>query len=317
MASCTGRRESFRPCSGTHRRRSGPGSNGSWRWPIRAWRRAPSSLHDYASWSSSDGRGARASFDGELEALQQRTAGEIIARQDLGALTLAFGVAREEYEAPAEARAWRAGSSARLPWGLAGLSDSPQPVRVITRPEAPGFRLLDVGLRLLDPALSPHELPAGAPRPDTVLAVLGLAGPSGLAEADLFAQAYGFPFRREVHQGVLDVLMHRARARLGSLGRIERTPTGYVLRSTSTLIVHDPRSGPNDDDRVLRLVASRGALSAREASSSLGVSLRTAQSALDSLAEAGECVQVRRGKHFEYRVEDTTFQEPTGLRRLP
>ncbi len=58
---------------------------------------------------------------------------------------------------------------------------------------------------------------------DTALAVLALAGRGGLSEDQLFHAAYGFAFSHNVHGGVLDVLLPRARAHLGDAGGITRS----------------------------------------------------------------------------------------------
>lgn len=233
--------------------------------------------------------------------------------QDLAVVGVAAGLELAPEMRPPKATAWQRGEGTGLPWGLSGLSESPQPVYVLVRPDRPGSRLLDLGLPLTGHAERLPPTPGPSNRPDSLLAALGLVGPRGEDDARLFEAVYGFPFVPATHQGVLDVLVHRARARLGELGRIERIPEGYALLVPASLCVHDTRSQPRDDDRVLRLVAARGTLTAREAAGALGVSLRKAQQVLDSLAGSGACMQIRAGRHFEYRVEDTTFQEPTGV----
>lgn len=251
----------------------------------------------------------------------ERIAGELLERasgvglqaQDLAVVGVGVGLELALDRRPRVVMAWQHGEGAELPWGLSGLSESPQPVQVLVRPDRAGARLLDVGLPLAGVADRLPHTPGPRNRPDSLLAALGLVGPAGASDARLFEAVYGFSFVRATHQGVLDVLVHRTRARLAELGRIERIHDGYALLARRPFFVHDARSGPRDDDRVLRLVAARGTLTAREASGVLGVSLRKAQQTLDSLAGSGACQQIRAGRHFEYRVEDTTFQEPTGV----
>lgn len=259
--------------------------------------------------------GERAPCEHALSTLERSMAATALLRQDLAVVGLGLGLDTNDERLPHDVRRWQHGERGDLPWGLAGLSGSEQPVHVLVVPGQRGRRILDTALPLHGPLERLPSTPGAQNRSDALIAALGLAGPAGSADAELFAAVYGFPFVRATHQGVLDVLVHRTRARLPSLGRLERIEDGYALAPALPFSVHDPRSGSRDDDRVLRLVAARGSLTAREASASLGVSLRKAQQVLDSLAGSGACVQLRAGRHYEYRVEDTTFQEPTDVRR--
>jgi hypothetical protein len=54
-----------------------------------------------------------------------------------------------------------------------------------------------------------------------------------------------------------------------------------------------------------------GAMSAEHAAQRLGVPLRTVQALLAQLVEEGECHADKNGRRVQYRVEDTTFSEPT------
>jgi predicted ArsR family transcriptional regulator len=78
-------------------------------------------------------------------------------------------------------------------------------------------------------------------------------------------------------------------------------------------LLTDPRQGAHEDDRVLQLVARRGRLTAKDTSQELGIPLRSAQAALEALLTSGACSRERNGRSIEYRVDDTTFQEPTDL----
>lgn len=130
----------------------------------------------------------------------------------------------------------------------------------------------------------------------------------------LFRAAYGFAFSHNVHGGVLDVLFHRARAHLGSAGEITRSRGVLALAVRAPLLLVDPRCAPHDDDRVLQLVARCGRMSAKDTSQQLGLPLRSAQAALEALVATDACTRERNGRAIEYRVDDTTFQEPTGQR---
>lgn len=218
---------------------------------------------------------------------------------------------------------FRAGLDHEVPFGLLGLTASPvssdsadAPVLVLARPGRPGARLLGPGASLAE-AAGAQRLPQTQRRQgrtDTALAVLALAGPEGLAEDQLFRAAYGFAFSHNVHGGVLDVLLHRARAHLGEAGGITRSRGVLALAIASPLLLVDPRGAPHDDDRVLQLVARCGRMSAKDTSQQLGLPLRSAQAALEALVATGACTRERNGRAIEYRVDNTTFQEPTDQR---
>ncbi len=110
---------------------------------------------------------------------------------------------------------------------------------------------------------------------------------------------------------MLDVLLHRARAHLGDAGGITRSRGVLTLALARPLLLVDPRGAPHDDDRVLQLVARCGRMSAKDTSQQLGLPLRSAQAALEALVATGACTRERNGRAIEYRVDDTTFQEPT------
>jgi predicted ArsR family transcriptional regulator len=82
------------------------------------------------------------------------------------------------------------------------------------------------------------------------------------------------------------------------------------------LIVPDPRICRRTTDRVLRLLATRGQASARQAAASLHVSLRAVQGALNELAHSQACTVTRDGRSVLYTVEDTIFSQPTQRFRL-
>jgi hypothetical protein len=215
---------------------------------------------------------------------------------------------------------WRRGLDDEVPRGLLGLTTSADPgdaaVLVLVRPAAPAARLLGPGAPLLEAAGAARlpQMQRRQGRTDTALAVLALAGEQGLSDDQLFRAAYGFAFSHNVHGGVLDVLLHRARAHLGSAGEITRGRGVLALAVQTPLLLVDPRCAPLDDDRVLQLVARCGRMSAKDTSQQLGLPLRSAQAALEALVATGACTRERNGRAIEYRVDDTTFQEPTGQR---
>lgn len=285
----------------------------TWTEGATAWAPASAAAAALADWLDAARRGDRAAWAVGRAALRANLGAHPLLLHDIAAVAAALDVEATTEEAPDGVAAWRAGTQHELPWGLAGVCASAQPVFVSIRPGHGGTRTLDAGLEAAAPGVERVTPTRAQSRPDALLSVLALAD-APTSTATLFERTYGFAFVPGTHQGVFDVLLHRTRARFDASVRIVRTGDAYALEPLTALLVPDPRSGPKDDDRVLQLVAVRGTLTAREAAESLGVSLRKAQIALDSLAESGACVQAKRGRLFEYRVEDTTFQEPTDVR---
>ncbi|RZO53679.1 MAG: hypothetical protein EVA89_29200 [Sandaracinaceae bacterium] len=73
----------------------------------------------------------------------------------------------------------------------------------------------------------------------------------------------------------------------------------------------DPDASLQLEERLLRWIAREGRQEARRVAEELDVPLRSAQAVLQALVEDGALVRERAGRSFSYRVEDTTFQEPT------
>jgi hypothetical protein len=239
---------------------------------------------------------------------------------DLDAARIAVDPSADAGDLDAPLARWRRGLDDEVPRGLLGLTTSADPgdaaVLVLARPGARGARLLGPGAPLVEAAGAARlpQMQRRQGRTDTALAVLALAGEEGLSDDQLFRAAYGFAFSHNVHGGVLDVLLHRARAHLGAAGEITRGRGLLALAVRAPLLLVDPRCAPHDDDRVLQLVARCGRMSAKDTSQQLGLPLRSAQAALEALVATGACTRERNGRAIEYRVDDTTFQEPTGQR---
>ncbi len=114
-----------------------------------------------------------------------------------------------------------------------------------------------------------------------------------------------------MHAGVLDVLVHRMRARVEGAARIDRDHGRMRLVAFGVLLLPDPRCVEHVEERLLRVIARHGGVTTRQAAEELDVSVRTAQLALRRLLESGDCVLNRDGRSIEYLVEDTTFTAPT------
>ncbi len=220
--------------------------------------------------------------------------------------------------------AWRSGRDVLIPAALHGLrlrSDlvdvgETAAAYVLRTSDGRAVRILHWGLDRVDPgAFRLPQSQRAQGRVETVLAVLALSETAVMPEADCFAQTYGFPFVPEVHRGVFDVLLHRARVALADAGAIVKEEHGLRLDSDRALVIPDPRVSQRTADRVLRLLSERGSASAKEMASTLGISLRAAQGALAELSEQGACDAQKRGRAVAYVVEDTVFSEPTARLR--
>jgi hypothetical protein len=178
-------------------------------------------------------------------------------------------------------------------------------------------RVLASGLGLLSPPAT--VIASQAQRRDArvlgLLSVLALHGDAGMSEEDLFREVYGFRFVRSKHEGVLRVLIHRARAQLGEHATIERTPNALALRARTPIAIPDPRAAQALEERVMHFLGARAsAASAKDVADALGISVRAAQRALKLLVEEGACENTSKGRGAEYRLEATTFLEPTRSR---
>jgi hypothetical protein len=205
------------------------------------------------------------------------------------------------------------------PLGLSGL-DGPaagDPTTtgvafVVAHPQRTSRRVLRIAAALAVNAGASAALTEGrVGRAEGIVSALALAGREGLPETDLFRAVYGFSYVPALHRGAFDVALHRARARSGDLGTIERGDGWIRLAVQVAFVVPDPRSAPATEDRVLGRLARAGEVSAKELAQVLAMPLRTVQDSLRSLVEAGACIQHRAGRRVVYALEDTTFQEPT------
>lgn len=212
-------------------------------------------------------------------------------------------------------QAFASGTSHVIPRGLHGLAAASMgDVAWIHWTPNGSTRFLSPGLRGRGP-VARLEPTARASRSDTFLASIALASKSQPEEA-LFHMVFGFDYVAELHASTWRLALHRANKRLGSLGEVVRIESGLSLRSPGPFLLADPRCSVGVEDRVLLHVASGKENSARAISEALGVSLRSAQGALESLVKEGLCKRSREGNAVAYAIEDTTFHEPTQLGRL-
>ena len=267
------------------------------------------------AWSG-DADGYRAACDDAIGA----TFGHGLLAHDVDMLAAAIDPRVVPSEGSALA-AWCAGESDEVPDGLHGVCPTggsavgaPEAAFVFAAPDERPRRMLAIGLGLARVTLGADALPAAKgrqARTESTLAALALAGTTGIAEEELFRRVYGFAYDPVMHRGVRDVLYHRVRERIGNLGRLERGDGVARLVLDARVLVPDPRSSPPPEHQILVVLARVQHASAKDAAQALGIPLRTAQEALGRLAEDGACHVEKKGKKLEYRLEDTTFAEPT------
>jgi hypothetical protein len=216
---------------------------------------------------------------------------------------------------------WWRGGSPMPPFGLHGLcraakdgASGDTTACVLVRPGEAGRRVLRLGLErgaARAGSAVTGERDQAHSRTDMGLAVLGLAGPAGLDVGEFFQTVYGFPHQGPLHRGILNVLVHRMRKRIEGAGSVERDEDHLRLEVSEAFAVLDARCSEPALQRVLWLLARRGTATAKDAAQLLGMPLRTAQAALQQLAADGTCTVAKDGKQLAYRLDDTTFSEPT------
>lgn len=153
-------------------------------------------------------------------------------------------------------------------------------------------------------------------RVQTALAVLALAGADGLRASQLFELVYGFAYVQAKHENILRVLIHRSRRAVAGAADVRRDADRLTFVPHRAVLIPDPRCAPTLEERVLDVLASFShQASAQDVADHLAVPVRTVRAALKALQMEGACVMDRAGRNTSYRVEDTTFYEPS-LTRL-
>ena len=186
---------------------------------------------------------------------------------------------------------------------------------VVATPTAPARRLSALGAALHHGGPLEGE-PRAQSRGARALAALLLAGPRGLPDEQVFEAAFGFAYDRDRNYGVYRNLAPKVRQRLGERGSLERTDDGYRVELRAPIVEPDPRCTVPLRELVLRSMSTaiEGAGS-RELADALQLPLRTVQAILGELVEEGACEVAKAGRKVLYRLEDTTFYEPS-LTRL-
>jgi hypothetical protein len=126
---------------------------------------------------------------------------------------------------------------------------------------------------------------------------LGEAWPGDVPRDRLLAQAFGAKFADESHRARLRVEIGRLRAELRKLAGVSATRRGFMLepRGAGEVVVLAP---PVEEEHatVLAFLADGESWSSSALSLALGISQRTVQRALDSLAAAGTVQSFGRGR---------------------
>jgi hypothetical protein len=289
---------------------SAPAEHTSHAWRM-AWKLAE--LHHAAE------RGDRPAFDATGNALARWVESFPPLRDELEAARSACDPRRAPIDP--EVASWITGTTAETPAPLHGLctrtsSDAAEESAMayaLRAEDGSRRRVMRLGRALAEsPRIAVlRQTRRKQGRVETILAVLVLAMDDGVDEAVAFEEVYGFSYEPEIHKGVFDVLLHRTREYLGEHGRIERTGGRVRLFLGRPILVPDPRCSQPIQDQLLRAIAAARGATAKDVAKAIGVSVRTAQAALTELAADGACLVDKDGRRVAYRVEDTTFSEPT------
>lgn len=262
--------------------------------------------------------GLRDAFDARVEEARDALGSFEPLRADLANALVAIDPLAPPASPDREIAAWLTGVETRTPAALRGLSgiveassaEEGTAAFVVADPDGSARRVVALGHALAAPELRIDPQRGRPGRVETVLAALALA-PDGLDTDDLFRTVYGFEYSAPVHRDLFKQLVYRARGELGSVGAIDKDGERYRLGLRGRLLVPDPRCEQPLEDLVLRFLARHGAGSAKATASTLKISLRKAQQALAQLADEGAIAIDKEGRRVSYRVEDTTFSEPT------
>ncbi|MEM6532446.1 MAG: hypothetical protein AAF654_07470 [Myxococcota bacterium] len=157
-------------------------------------------------------------------------------------------------------------------------------------------------------------LGAQASQSQRALTLLALAPEDGVP-VRRFGQALGVSSTER--GGAMRVLLHRLRAALRGVARIEEQDDRLVLLSEARWCFRENFRGPGLADRVLAaVVQATRPISSKRIARDIGASVRSVQNELQPLAEDGLCRRLKVGREVLYMVEDTTFKAPTRERWL-
>jgi hypothetical protein len=256
--------------------------------------------------------GLRANFERQAGEVLRATSGFRAMLDEARALVALLD---PEHAGESSVLEFRQGNTDQPQYGLVGAKvvsegeESGSSILVVARPGQRGVRILRDGLGLFGACrmLSGAEGTRRAHgRTDAALAVLALSGVQPMPEAEFFGKVYGFAYGKARHRGVLDVLLHRMRKRMGSSGSLVRSGGDLHIELLDSIAVADPRCSPPAAARILSALARQPAATADAIAGRLGITVRAAQIALHDLVADGTCVIRRTGRHIEYQLRDST-----------
>lgn len=222
----------------------------------------------------------------------------VLAQQAVDALAETSGPAAD----------WLCGTESIVPAGLSGLSRDPKgsAVWVYSNGER-GRRFIAHHGRLAKGV----AVIQGPPRALHAIAALMLEPSLQMETSALFREIYGFEYEPALHKAAFKVLRHRVRGAIQPVGAFMHEAGVLSLRLDTPSAVPDPRSGTTLSEQVLRVLACSDRADAKSTSRALGVPLRTVQRTLQELVNGGDCVATKVGRYAAYRIEDTTFSDPS------
>jgi hypothetical protein len=138
---------------------------------------------------------------------------------------------------------------------------------------------------------------AGRPVLFAIARALAEAWPTDLSRETLLRRAFRARHADESHRARLRVEIGRLRKLMGPLAEVSATSRGFVLKprgGRAVAVLAPPHEG--DHGEVLALLADGEAWSSSALALALGVSSRTAQRALEALADRGEVESFGRGR---------------------
>jgi hypothetical protein len=140
---------------------------------------------------------------------------------------------------------------------------------------------------------------AGRPVLFALARTLAEAWPGDAPRDVLIARAFGSKFTDESHRARLRVEVGRLRAKLRPLADVSATKRGFTLaprRAREVVVLAWPADAGGEHAAVLALLGDGESWSSSALALALGISQRTVQRALDSLAAAGTVQSVGRAR---------------------
>ena len=209
------------------------------------------------------------------------------------------------HEAPASLAGFVPPADKAPDWGAAGAFVLVEPHGSLRRIVLNGVGLVEKG------ALRITSSNRGKGRLETAACLLAERMQEGWDTDEFFREVYGLEMDPALHEAAFVSLLHRVRVALQGAGTVITEGGRCRLSLDRAVIIPDTRCRQSPEDRILRVLAQLGTVSAEEAARIAGIPLRTIQAALRTLTSDGACTAVREGRKVRYVVEDTTFHPPT------